>query len=69
MSKYDLQGINGNAFNVLGYVTRAMRREGYSREEIKDFREIATSSDYDFLLCLCMEKIDKINELIDEEAE
>ena len=26
MPKYDLIGIDGNAFNILGYVTNAMRR-------------------------------------------
>ena len=65
MPKYDLQGIDGNAFNIVGYVTRAMRREHYSREEITKFREVATSGDYDFLLCAAMEKIDEINDKIE----
>lgn len=67
MSKYDLQGIDGNAFNIIGYVTQAMRREHYSREEITKFREVATSGDYDFLLCAAMEKIDEINEKTKED--
>lgn len=61
MPKYDLQGINGNAFCVLGYTTRAMRREHYSTDEIRNFEGRATSRDYDYLLSLCMEKIDEIN--------
>lgn len=66
MSKYDLQGIDGNAFNIIGYVSQAMRREHYSKEEIIKYREIATSGDYDFLLCVSLEKIDEINKKVEE---
>ena len=67
MEKYDLQGIDGNAFNIIGYVTQAMRREHYSREEIIKFRETAISGDYDFLLCTALEKIDEINKKVEEQ--
>ena len=37
MSKkhYDLVGIDGNAFNVMGYVRRAMKECGFSKDEIE----------------------------------
>lgn len=66
MPKYDLIGIDGNAFNILGYVTNAMRREHYSRDEIKAFREQATSDDYDYLLACAIQKIDEINNKLEE---
>lgn len=67
MAKYDLQGIDGNVFNIIGYVTQAMRREHYSREEIIKFRETAILGDYDFLLCAALEKIDEINKKVEEQ--
>lgn len=35
--KYNLVGIDGNAFSVMGYVRNAMRAEGFSREEIEAY--------------------------------
>ncbi len=66
MPKYDLIGVDGNAFNIIGYVSQAMRREHYSKEEIIKYREIAISGDYDFLLNFSMEKIDEINKKVEE---
>ena len=51
----DLVGQDGNAFVVLGTVSRAMRRAGVSSEEINSFYDEATSGDYDHLLSTCME--------------
>lgn len=59
--KYDLAGINGNAFCVMGYTSEALKREGLDNL-VDEMDEKATSGDYDNLLCVCMEYIDKANE-------
>jgi hypothetical protein len=50
----NLLGQDGNAFSILGNVTRAMRRAGLSKEEIDNFQNEAMSGDYDTLLVTCM---------------
>lgn len=35
--KYDLVGVDGNAWSVMGYVARAMENEGMSREEVSAY--------------------------------
>ena len=64
MSKkhYDLVGIDGNAFNVMGYVRRAMKECGFSKDEIEAYTKDATSGDYNHLLVVSMDIIDKCNE-------
>mgnify|MGYP003302305530 CR=1 FL=1 len=60
--KYDLVGVDGNAFSVMGYVQRAMRESGFSKKEIDKYFAEATSGNYDNLLCVSVEMIDKCNE-------
>lgn len=62
MKAYSLVGVDGNAYAVMGYTSRAMRHAGFSKEEIDEMMNKAMSSDYDNLLCVCMEYIDKVNE-------
>ena len=72
MKPFSLVGVDGNAFNVMGYTANAMKKAGYSQEEIKQYIQLATSGDYDALLVLSFEWIDKCNEvlgLIDDEEE
>jgi hypothetical protein len=45
-----LVGEDGNAFAIMGRVTRAMRKGGISDQEIDNFRKEAMSGDYDNLL-------------------
>jgi hypothetical protein len=45
-----LVGEDGNAYAILGRVTRALKRAGVSAEEVAEFRAEATSGDYDNLL-------------------
>ena len=61
--KYTLVGIDGNAFSVMGYVRRCMRECNCTNEEMKDYTSRAMSSDYNNLLCVSIEIIDKLNEL------
>ena len=59
--KYTLVGIDGNAYSVMGTVSRWMRNEGYSKSEIDEYLKEAKSSDYNHLLCVSMDMVDKLN--------
>jgi hypothetical protein len=59
--KYDLVGVDGNAYAVMGYTGRALRDEGLG-DLVSEMRTKATSGDYTNLLCVCMEYIDMANE-------
>ena len=59
--KYSLVGIDGNAFSVMGYTARALKREGL-RDKVDEMYSKATKGDYDNLLMVCMEYIDMANE-------
>jgi hypothetical protein len=50
----ELTGSDGNAFSILGKVTRAMRKHGILHEEIEAFMAEATTGDYDHMLRTCM---------------
>jgi hypothetical protein len=45
-----LTGQDGNAFAILGKTQKALRRAGVSGDEIEQYKEEATSGDYDHLL-------------------
>jgi len=66
--KYTLVGVDGNAFSVMGYVRKAMKREHKTSAEIDAYTKDAMSSDYDHLLGVSIEMIDKLNEEIEENA-
>lgn len=67
--KYNLVGIDGNAFNVMAYVSRCMREEGMSIDYIREYKSNAMSDDYNNLLCVSMDMIDKLNEMNEYEIE
>lgn len=62
MSKYSLVGVDGNAYCIMGYTAKAMRRAGFSKEEVEQMYEEAESSDYYNLIAVCDGYIDKVNE-------
>ena len=66
MEKYSLVGIDGNAYNIMGYVSYALKREGF-KKEIKKYCEEAMKSDYDNLIQVSMQYLDKINSKFDDE--
>ncbi len=68
MKAFNLVGIDGNAFSVMGYVQRAMRTANFTREERFQYLEDAQSSDYDHLLCVSVEMVDKVNEKLRQEG-
>lgn len=68
--KYNLVGIDGNAFSVMGYVLKAMKECKMSKEEQSEYQNKAMSGDYNNLLCVSIEMIDKCNEICgDSESE
>lgn len=62
MVKYNLVGIDGNAYNVMGYVANAMKREGKQKWEIDAYIAAAMSGNYDNLLCVSFDVIENLNE-------
>lgn len=66
--KYSLIGIDGNAFSIMGYVSKAMKRTGYSREDIDKYLKSAQSSDYYNLVQVSLNRIEEINEKIENDV-
>lgn len=64
--KYDLVGVDGNAFAVMGYVLKTMKECKMSKEEQSDYQTKAMSGDYNNLLAVSIEIIDKCNEIAEE---
>lgn len=58
--RYTLEGVDGNAFAIMGYTTRALRNTG-NMKLIGQMREEATAGDYDNLVQVCMKYIDIAN--------
>lgn len=56
--KVRLVGEDGNAFAILGHVSKAMRQAGISKQERDAFVAEATAGDYDHLLATCMRWVD-----------
>jgi len=56
--KVELTGTDGNAFAILGKVTKALRRAGCAPSELAEFQAEATSGDYNKLLQTCMSWVD-----------
>lgn len=64
--KYDLVGVDGNAFAVMAYVLKAMKECKMSKGEQLYYQIKATNSDYNNLLAVSIEMIDKCNEIAEE---
>ena len=56
--KVQLTGEDGNAFFIMGRVTKAMRRAGLTPEQIKGYQNEAMSGDYDHLLQVTMQYVE-----------
>lgn len=54
----NLDGIDGNAAVLIGATSKALRRGGATPEQISEFREDATSGDYDHVLTTIQEWAD-----------
>ena len=66
--KYSLCGVDGNAFAIMGYTSRALKREGL-RGLIDKMRGEATSGDYYDLISVCQRYIDLANEEAEKKGE
>lgn len=64
MKAYTLVGVDGNAYAIMGYVRTAMKRAKMTKEDIDAYTKDATSSDYNHLLVVSCEMIDKVNEIL-----
>ena len=53
-----LIGEDGNAFYVLGKTIRALKKAGFSDDEIDEYKEKAMSGDYDHLLQVTMDYVE-----------
>jgi len=53
----ELEGIDGNAFAIMGAFSKQARREGWSKEEIDEVLDEARTGDYDHLLQTIMDYI------------
>jgi hypothetical protein len=53
-----LIGKDGNAFSILGHVTKEMRRHGVGDADVKAFMSEAMSGDYNHLLATAMRWVD-----------
>lgn len=54
-------GPRGNAFNIMGEVSRAMRNEGKTPEEIEAYTNEAMASDYSNLVFVSKMKMNELN--------
>ena len=64
MKAYTLVGINGNAYNIMGYVRDAMHDANMTNDDIAAYVKDATSSDYNHLVAVSCEMIDRVNEIL-----
>lgn len=60
--KYNLEGIDGNAFSIIAYVKKAMTKEKFTESEISEYVNDAMSSNYSHLVSVSAEMIDKCND-------
>ena len=64
MKAYNLVGINGNAYSIIGYVRAAMDDANMTNDDIDAYVEDATSSDYNHLVAVSWEMIDRVNKIL-----
>lgn len=64
MKAYSLVGVDGNAYSIMDYTAKAMRRAGFNKDEIDSMYAEAMSGDYNNLICICADWIDKVNETL-----
>ena len=64
MKAFTLVGVDGNAFSIMGYVRSAMKRAQMTSQDIDAYTKDATSSDYNHLLVVSCEMIDKVNDTL-----
>ena len=63
---YSLIGVDGNAFAIMGYTSRALKRTGH-QGLVNKMHEEATAGDYDNLIRVCMKYIEIANGSAEED--
>jgi hypothetical protein len=63
MSRFTLVGVDGNAFSVMGYTDRALRKAGL-QDKVDKMYEEAESGDYYNLLAVCNRYVRMANEAL-----
>jgi len=56
--KVSLINQDGNAFNVLGIVSKALRDAGYSKDQIRNYTQEAMQGNYDNLINVTMKWVE-----------
>lgn len=65
MGKYNLVGVDGNAFSLMGYTARALKNEGLGNLS-SEMQKRATSGDYYNLIAVCDEYVQMANKKAEE---
>lgn len=60
--KLQLEGLNGNAFNLLAHFRQAARRQGWSSDEVQAVIDEATMADYYHLLATLLDNTESHSE-------
>jgi len=55
--KVKLLGVDGSAYNILGIVTKALKRNGH-KDLVEEYKKEAMSGDYDNLLRVTMDYVE-----------
>ena len=66
MAKYTLVGVDGNAFALMGYTSRALKETGHKDLTEQMYKE-ATAGDYNNLICVCDRYLDIANEGLEDD--
>ena len=66
--KYCLVGQDGNAFSLMAYTSRALKNEGLGNL-VDEMHKEATSGDYDHLIVVCSDYVDRANRAAEEKSE
>ena len=62
MKPFTLVGVDGNAFCVIAYTKNAMRKAGFTRQQMAEYQNEVTKLDYDYLIVKSMDILDECNE-------
>lgn len=62
MQRFDLVGVDGNAFSIMAYTRNAMKTAKFSREEIDNYAKDCMRGNYDELLARSIDIIDECND-------
>ena len=58
---FSLVGVDGNAFCIMGYTANVLRQAGL-RDLVKEMQDKAMAGDYNNLICVCDDYVQKANE-------